>query len=78
MLLDGTEKSIDSDYIWQIQMSLWVTKRKWWDFLAYNPNYEKSLIQFRIYPDPEKFAKLEAGFETGIKMIREIQSKFNR
>lgn len=60
MLLDGTEKAIDSDYVWQIQMSLWVTKRKWWDFLAYNPNYEKSSIPFRIYPDPEKFAKLEA------------------
>lgn len=78
MLLDGTEKSIDSDYIWQVQMNLWVTKRKYWDLAFYNCNYEKSLIIFRITPDSEKFAKLEVWFETGIKMIREIQSKFKK
>lgn len=63
MLLDGTEKAIDSDYLWQVQMNLWVTKRKWWDLVFYNPNYEQSLMIFRILPDPEKFAKLEAGFQ---------------
>lgn len=78
MLLDGTEKSIDSDYIWQVQHTLWVTKRKWWDLAFYNCNYEQSLIIFRITPDPEKFAKLEAGFQIGIAKIREIQFKFKK
>lgn len=78
MLLDGTEKAIDSDYLWQVQMNLWATKRKWWDLVFYNPNYEQSLIVFRITPDPEKFAKLEAGFQIGIAKIREISSKFKK
>jgi len=75
MLLDGTEKAIDSDYIWQVQHTLWVTKRDWWDLAFYNCNYEQSLIVFRITPDPEKFAKLEAGFAIGIQKIRDIKNK---
>lgn len=77
MLIDDTEK-IDSDYLWQVQMNLWVTKREWWDLVFYNPNYEQSLKVFRITPDPEKFAKLEAGFQIGIAKIREISSKFKK
>lgn len=75
MILDWTEKSIDSDYIWQVQMSLLITKRKWWDLCFYNPNYEKSLIIFRILPDEEKFKKLEEWFSIGINKIKEISLK---
>jgi hypothetical protein len=78
MILKWVENSLDSWYVWQCQHNLWVTKRKWWDIAFYNPNYEKSLIVHRIYPDPEKFAKLEAGFEVGMKMIREIRSQIGR
>ncbi len=75
IILDWTEKSIDSDYIWQVQMSLFITKRKWWDLCFYNPNYEKSLIIFRILPDKEKFKKLEEWFSIGINKIKEISLK---
>lgn len=69
------EKEIDSGYIWQIQMCLLITGRKWWDFISYNPNYKQSLITVRIYPDEEKHRKLLEWFEYWIKKMQEIKSK---
>lgn len=78
MIIDGIEKNLDSGYVWQVQMNLWVTKRKWWDLAFYNPNFKESLLVTRIFPDPEKFAALESGFQTGIARIKEIRSKFQK
>jgi len=75
MLVNG-EKEIDSAYIWQVQMNLIITGREWWDLVFYNPNYEKTMIVFRITPDTKKFAALESGFEVGEKLIKELESKF--
>lgn len=72
-LLEG-EKAIDSSYNWQIQMNLLITSRKWWDLIIYNPNFKKSMCVFRIYPDLDKFAKLEEGFIKGTEMIKNIKS----
>jgi putative phage-type endonuclease len=64
---------ISSAYIWQVQMSLLITKRKWWDFVSYNPNFKKPLNIIRIEPDPleESQAKLLKGFEVGTNLLRE-------
>jgi len=67
------EKELDSKYLWQIQMNLFVTGRKWWDYVAYNPNFAQSLVVFRIEPDEEKHAKLLAGLEKGVALINEIE-----
>lgn len=72
-LING-EKEMDSSYVWQVQMNLLISGRKWWDLCYYNPNYTKSMCIYRIYPDLEKFAKLEKGFEMGIAMIKNIKS----
>lgn len=69
------ENEVDSGHVWQVQMNLLVTGRKWWDLIYYNPNYEKSICIYRIYPDAEKFEKLNKGFEMGIELIKEIKSK---
>lgn len=74
MILNG-EKEIDSKYVWQIQMNLLITDRKWWDYVSYNPNYQKSLIIFRIYADDEMQNKILAGIEKGAEKIKEIQNK---
>lgn len=66
------EKEIESKYIWQIQMNLFITGRKWWDFVSYNPNYKKSLIVFRIKPNEEKFEDINYGIEIGEKKIKEL------
>jgi putative phage-type endonuclease len=73
-LLNG-EKEIDSKYIWQVQMGLYATGRKWCDIIIYNPNYEKSMLIFRIYPDMEMFKKLDIGLTTGKQRIIEIKEK---
>ncbi len=56
-------------------MTLLITGRKWWDYVSYNPNFEKSLIVHRIYPDKAAFEKLVSGIMTGKKKIKEIQQK---
>ena len=68
------EDEIDSGYIWQIQMNLLITGRKWWDLIIYNPNFKKSMLVYRILPDQEKFEALEKGFAKGIEMIKQIKS----
>lgn len=74
-LIAEGEKAISSDYIWQIQMNLLITRRKLWKYIAYNPNYEKSLLVFDILPDPEKIQKLEEGIIQGIDIMNAIERK---
>jgi hypothetical protein len=69
ILRDG-EKQIDSGYMWQVQMNLLITDRKWWDLVYYNPNFKQNLIIFRIYPDKEKQELLKVGLEKGIELIK--------
>lgn len=76
MILNG-EKEIESKYIWQIQMNLLITGRKYWNYIAYNPNFEKSLLVFKILPDPEKHARLLEGFALGESKIKAIKAKIN-
>lgn len=77
MLVDGIEKSV-SDYIWQIQMSLYVSSRKWWDLVVYNPNFKKSTIIFRLYPDLKYIDKIKIGLESGKEKIKLIKEKYNK
>jgi exodeoxyribonuclease (lambda-induced) len=74
-ILVGGEKEIDSKYLWQIQMNLLITERKYWKLVYYNPNYTKSMIVFHILPDLEKQEQLKKGFELGQAKIEEIQNK---
>jgi len=65
----------DSKYVWQCQMTMMITGRKWWDLVYYNPNFKDSMITFRIEADEEKHEKLRAGLEKGRNLIKEITSK---
>ena len=69
-------KPIDTKYIWQMQMGMYVCQRSYADFIAYNRDYKNPLYVKRIFPDPEKFEKLKAGFEMGEKLIKEIEAKW--
>jgi hypothetical protein len=50
-------------YKWQVQGALWVTGRKWWDFVSYCPAFPPSqrLHIERVTPDAEAFKKLDEG-----------------
>ena len=67
-------KEIDSWYIWQMQMNLWISERKWCDFISYNPNYEKSLVVHRIYRDEDKIKKLKDWCVEWIRQIKDLKN----
>lgn len=63
---------LDSGTDWQIQMNLFITKRKWWDFISYNPNFKQSLIVIRVYPDQERQNKLKEGIDYAVDKLKKI------
>lgn len=65
------EQRPDSDHVWQANHQLLITGRKWNDLVYYNPNFQKSLYVFRIYPEAEKQEKLRKGIEEGIRLVKE-------
>lgn len=73
-LMVNGESEIDKKYIWQVQMSLLITGRKWWDLVFYNINFEKSLLVFRIYPDTIAQSKLKSGILVMKELMRKIES----
>ena len=67
-----------TEYIPQVQCSMWVTDRAWWDFCCYHPTMPKLLI--RVQRDQEyidkmatEVAKARAVIE---KSMKEIQEKY--
>jgi len=71
------DRKIKSVWLWQMQMGLLISERDYCDFVAYNPNFEKSLIIVRVKKVLEKQEKLKIGIEKGIKLINEIEKKLN-
>jgi len=76
LIING-ESEIDTWYIWQMQMQMLITGRKWCDFIGYNPNFQKSLVIIRIPADADKHKKLLEWFEIGKVMIQNLQLKYN-
>jgi hypothetical protein len=72
------EKKINTAYIWQIQMQLLITERKWCDFVSYNPNFKHSLIVVRIYPDKKQQENLLQGLIMGKEMILNIKQQYEK
>jgi len=68
---------VDSGTIWQMNMNMFVTGREWWDFGSYNPNFKKSLIIQRFFPDPIKQTKLSEGLILGENMLKELLNNTN-
>jgi predicted phage-related endonuclease len=69
------EKKIESKYLWQMQMQMLVTGRQWCDYVAFSPNFEKSIVVVRVERDPIMQEKLLKGIEKGKALIKEIESK---
>lgn len=73
MTIEGLE--VESQYMWQMQMQMLITERKWCDFLAYNPNFEKSLLMQRVESNEEMQKAITEGLKKGEALIAEIKSK---
>lgn len=52
---------LPSEHLEQIQGGLWVTGRKWWDFVSYHPDFEPDLRLYiqRVERDEEFIAELD-------------------
>lgn len=53
-------KNLDPHLICQVQFQLFISRRKWVDFIAYNPEEEvlaDAYVEKRFFPDSEMFAK---------------------
>jgi len=72
ILLHG---KVESKYVWQCQMQMFICEREWCDMIFYNPNFEQSLFVERIFPDKKMVEKLLKGFEIGEKLIKDIENK---
>ena len=71
------DKKIDTKYEWQMQMQMLVCDKDWCDYVVYNPNFNEQLFIKRVIKDEEKQKKLLIGFDSGIKMIKEIEKELN-
>lgn len=61
----------------QVQGSLWITKRDWWDFCSYSPEMPENLrlYIFRVRRDEDYISKLEAevtGFVREAEQMRDM------
>jgi len=73
----STEK-IETKYIWQMQMQMLVTDRKWCDFVSFNPNFEKDLVIIRVERDEKKIEKLKIGIEVGKELITKLTKQYGK
>ena len=71
-LLDG---KIKPEYYSQMQMQIFITERLWCDYVVYNPNFKKSIVIQRVYPDNEEIKRIADGLAKGVGIIKDIIGK---
>lgn len=68
-------KVISKDYIAQIQFGLFVTGRKWCDFIVYHPQFKDGLLIDRIHRNEKMINRFEEAaeyFESEIKRLWDL------
>lgn len=70
------EGKLPTSYYQQVQGSLLVTGREWWDFMSYYPGLEPFMI--RVYPDLEFQKKLKKILDELHDEIRSIMLKLKK
>jgi len=64
-------------YRGQVQLSLWVTKRAWWDLLAWNPSRRIPNVLFRETPDETYQAALDKILPPFAARVAEVAAEIN-
>ena len=60
--------TLPNEYKWQVQGSLFVTGRKWWDFMSYYPNMKPFIV--RVFPDLDMHKELETRLREAIEEVK--------
>lgn len=67
---------IKSEYEYQVQGSLWVSRRKVWNFGSYHPRFKDKIIGVKQYePDPATFERFENEVPVFLKELDEALAK---
>lgn len=75
-IVNGIE--IEPQYMWQMQMQMLFTERNWCDFVAYNPNFEDSLLIKRVWADKEMQDSIIKGLQMGEQLLNNITTQYER
>lgn len=73
------EDRLPVEYVQQVQGGLFVSGRKWCDFVSYHPNFreDKKLFIKRVYRDEDFIKKLSFGIQKTIGLRNEYLKKIN-
>ncbi|MDA3837250.1 MAG: YqaJ viral recombinase family protein [Nanoarchaeota archaeon] len=72
------DRKIKSAWMWQMQMQLLVSRRKWVDLVAYNKNFDNNILTIRVEPDLVMQEKLIVGIAKGKTLINEITKNYEK
>lgn len=64
------EETVPSQYVPQVQGSLWVTGLPWWDFVSYHPKMRPLIV--RAYPDPVFHLTLDRAMPAFLARVKSI------
>tara|TARA_R110000824_G_scaffold380757_3_gene573245 strand:- start:3221 stop:3820 length:600 start_codon:yes stop_codon:yes gene_type:complete len=69
-----------TEYYDQIQGLMYITGRKWWDFVSFNPTFvqEKQYICIEVFPNPKWVETFEARLVEFEKLVNEYKLKLNK
>jgi hypothetical protein len=74
------QDSINIEHYTQIQFALYVSGRRWWDYVLFNPNFSNPLHVRRVSQDEETFSKIAktliSSEEKLDKIINNFKSRF--
>jgi len=71
-LYDG---KIDPKYVAQMQMQMWITDRKWCDYVVYNPDFDTSTVVTMEKRNQEMIDKIIEGTIKGLTQLNQILEK---
>lgn len=66
------DNSIEAAHEWQMQAQLFVSGRKWVDYVLFNPNFARPTTITRVMRNEDKIKKLSAGFEAAKLKLAEV------
>ncbi len=73
-------KGVPDEYRAQIQGCMWVTGRKWWSFVSYDPRMPEShrMLHIKVLRDEAFIAQLQAAVLEAEVAAQELQAKLER
>lgn len=69
------EKEIEKGYLYQMHMEMMCARYDHGYYVAYNPNFEKSLLIFKIDKNKDIVEKIEKGIEAGVEILKKIEAE---